>query len=690
MRIALTHNLRLSEGEEEAEFDSAESVTALAAAIERLGHKVERVEVSGPASRTVARLEAYAPDLIFNMAEGRRGRLREAFYPALFEELGFPCTGSDAYAQVLALDKQLLKLSLRQQGIKTPAWQFLERGTLFEPSRFRYPVILKPNFEGSSKGISQASVLEDPSEVAEAAARLLTRYPTGILVEEYVSGRDITAFLLEGVARERGGVLHPVEYLGAFRDRVRWPILELSDKERAAEAGAVIAPARLERGTAERLLKCSRRVIELLSLRDVASIDFRVTPEGELYFLEVNPLPWIREGAGLFAAAALEGMPFDEVIEAIIENASKRHGLKESTLRSRSRRSGPLKVGFAYNVKRVSPENDGSRDDEAEYDSPKTLNAIREAIASCGHEVVDIEATSELPQRLAQSGVDIVFNIAEGLRGRNREAHVPALCELLDIPYTGSDPATLSIALDKGLAKRMVRQEGVLTPAFMLMSTGKERIPKDWRYPVIVKPVAEGSSKGVQPKSVVSSEQEMREAAREMAHRYQQPALVEEYVFGREFTVGLLGERRPRVLAPMEIVFTDKSDPLPVYSFEHKLDANKWVRYEAPAKLEPPIARKMQEVARDVFVALGCRDVARIDFRLDASGKLYFIECNPLPGLTPGWSDLCLIAEACGLNYRMLIGEIMAGAIRRYKERERTRRCALVPKLEERQFVIEK
>ncbi len=126
MRIALTHNLRLSDTEEEAEFDTEETVNALAAAIERLGHRLERFEVSGPASRIVARLEAYSPDLIFNTAEGRRGRFREAFYPALFDELGFPYTGSDAYALAVTLDKQLTKMILEKHGIRTPAWQFVE------------------------------------------------------------------------------------------------------------------------------------------------------------------------------------------------------------------------------------------------------------------------------------------------------------------------------------------------------------------------------------------------------------------------------------------------------------------------------------------------------------------------------------------------------------------------------------
>ena len=189
---------------------------------------------------------------------------------------------------------------------------------------------------------------------------------------------------------------------------------------------------------------------------------------------------------------------------------------------------------------------------------------------------------------LASTPVDVVFNIAEGFRGRNRESQVPALLELLDIPYTGSDPATLSLALDKALAKRVVRAAGLDTPNFQLMSSGRERLDKQFvRWPLMVKPVAEGSSKGVISKSVCHNETELREVVQELVERYQQPALVEEYIGGREFTVGLLGERRPEVLPPMEIVFTDKSDKTPIYKFEDKLEENDRIRYEVPAKVEP-------------------------------------------------------------------------------------------------------
>ncbi len=193
------------------------------------------------------------------------------------------------------------------------------------------------------------------------------------------------------------------------------------------------------------------------------------------------------------------------------------------------------------------------------------------------------------------------------------------------------------------------------------------------KFPLIVKPVAEGSSKGVHHTSVVETEAELREAAREMIAKYDQPALVESYVAGREFTVGLLGERRPKVLPPMEVVFL-APEKNPVYSFEYKQDWSSKIRYDVPANLEPAQLRALERSARECFIALGCRDVARVDFRMDEQGKVYFLECNPLPGLTPGWSDLVLIAKAAGIEYHALIAEILSGAIRRYKERERERR----------------
>lgn len=678
MRIALTYNLRLSDSEEEAEFDTQETVNALAGAIERLGHRLERFEVSGPASRTVARLEAYSPDLIFNTAEGRRGRFREAFYPALFDELGFPYTASDAYALAVTLDKQLTKLILAKHGIRTPGWQYVEKLSELTAENLRFPVIVKPNFEGSSKGITQDSIAETLDEVRTKVAQALSKYPAGVLVEEYISGRDLTVPFLAAVDNDFDGVLTPVEYVidpAATAGR-KYAIYDYDLKVKEYKAVSVRAPAQIPAKTAEDMRKMAQTIFRVLDCRDLGRIDFRLSDAGVPYFLEINALPSLEPGAGIYAAAALEGLHLDGVIGSIIQSAAKRYKIKDSARRQGkpARKSGPLRVGFTYNVKRVKPTVDASEDSEAEYDSPATLQAIREAIASWGHEVIDLEANQELPSVLASTPVDIVFNIAEGFKGRNRESQVPAMLELLDIPYTGSDPATLSLALDKALAKRIVSQAGIHTPSFQLMHTGKERLNKDFTgFPLMVKPVAEGSSKGVVSKSVCNSEAELREVVREIVGKYQQPALIEEYIGGREFTVGLLGERRPRVLPPMEIVFLDKEEKTPVYSFQHKLDWNDRIRYDAPAKIEPALLEKLRAAARGSFMALGCRDVARIDFRMDDKGRIFFIECNPLPGLTPDWSDLVLCAKGAGMDYRTLIGEIMAPAIRRYKEREARR-----------------
>ena len=678
MRIALTHNLRLSDAEEEAEFDTGATVDALAGGLERMGHRVERIEVSGPASRTAARLEAFGPDLIFNTAEGRRGRFREAFFPALFDELGMSYTGSDAYALTVTLDKQLTKLILSQHGVTTPRWQFVERPAELQTNALRYPVMVKPNFEGSSKGITQDSVVEDPLHVHEALARALARYPAGVLVEEFIAGRDVTVPYLEKAAPERDGVLQPVEYVvdPAIAGPRRHAIYDFELKTRLEKAVGVRAPAKLTRPQKERLQEQSATILRVLGIRDLGRIDFRVAEDGRIYFLEINALPSLEPGAGIYAAAALEGLHQDGVLGAVVESAVERCGIVKPRTRGRPRRAERLKVGFAYNVKRVTPDLSGDADDEAEYDSPKTLQAIREAIASYGHEVVDLESTSDLPIQLASTPVDVVFNIAEGFKGRSRESQVPALLELLDIPYTGSDPAALSVSLDKALAKRMVRTHGILTPDYQVMHTGKERLSRDLGFPLLVKPVAEGTSKGVTKKSVVRDEAEMREVAREMIAKYRQPALVEEYVSGREFTVGLLGERRPRVLPPMEIVFLDPDDETPIYSFDMKQDWNDKIRYEVPARLSERELERLERAARECFAALGCRDVARIDFRMDPDGRLFFIESNPLPGLAPGWSDLVLIAQAAGIEYRALIGEILSFAIRRYQERERERERA--------------
>lgn len=690
MKIAFTHNLRLTDSEDEAEFDTVETVDAIANALRGGGHEVEKIEVTGPASHLAARIESFGPDLIFNTAEGRRGRTREAFYPALFEELGFPYTGSDAYAMTVTLDKWLTKLVLSAHGVDSPRARLvvpddLKRGRETGASGLAYPVIVKPNYEGSSKGIGDDAVIKDVRALAEVLPRALRRYPSGVLVEEFVAGTDVTVPFIEGVGDE--GVLTPVDYLVDPAARNRYNIYDYRLKSSDAGRVQVRCPPDLPRDVLARLRALSKLAIRALGVRDLGRIDFRIGEDGRIFLLEVNALPSLERGASTFAAAAREGLDFDAAVGAILASAARRWGFVVPQGPTKRRRPEPLRIGFTYNVKRV--DSKGGNDAEAEYDAPETIDAIREALASYGHVVIPLEATPELPRQFMDNPLDLVFNIAEGVAGRNREAAVPALCELMGIPYTGSDAATLSIALDKALSKRVLRQHGILTAEFQVMETGRERLSPKLKFPLIVKPNQEGSSKGVSASaSVVDDEAALRAVVRELIERYRQPALIEDYIAGREFTVGLLGDKRPRALPPMEILFKDQANPRPVYDFQIKQEWEKHVRYECPAKLTPAELKAIERTCRDTFEALDCRDVARVDLRMNAKGEIYVIEVNPLPGLTPNYSDLCLIASAAGIDYRTLIGEILAGGLKRLREKRRAEAREAEARAEDRQLYL--
>ena len=279
-------------------------------------------------------------------------------------------------------------------------------------------------------------------------------------------------------------------------------------------ATAVLGTQRLKRGRVLAVV-VPIEVDGVLDIRDVGRIDFRIDDEGKLHFIEVDALPSLEEGASIYASASRAGLTtMEAVLGAIVESAAERFHLSPRSPRISRRSNAHLRVGLTFNLRRTEKLTQGN-DFDAEYDSPKTIAAIREAIESYGHNVVELEATPELPSLLPSADVDLVFNIAEGFRGRHRESQIPALLELMGIPYTGSDPTALSLALDKGLAKRVVRQAGLLTPPFVLLTTGRERLPRDFSFPAIVKPVAEGSSKGILATSVVESEAALRELAAE-------------------------------------------------------------------------------------------------------------------------------------------------------------------------------
>jgi D-alanine-D-alanine ligase len=316
-------------------------------------------------------------------------------------------------------------------------------------------------------------------------------------------------------------------------------------------------------------------------------------------------------------------------------------------------------------------------DKEEEYDSPETIEALAETLRSWGHEV-DLLGDGEpvLRRLLAGPRPDLVFNLAEGHGiGRAREARMPAVLEMLGIPYTGSDPLTLAVALDKDCAKRLVQAGGVATPAWALIDDDE---PFDERlaalgFPMIVKPACEGSSKGILAASLVHSRNELSPAIRGLRQAYRQPILIEEFIDGDELTVGIVGNRPPEILGVMRVVPRDDRGPF-VYSLEVKRDWERLVSYECPARIAAGDMQKVRESAMAAWRALGCRDLGRIDFRLRA-GVPYFLEANPLPGLSPKYSDLILMARQLGIEYRDLIGRIVQAAIERVEPLEALACC---------------
>lgn len=325
-----------------------------------------------------------------------------------------------------------------------------------------------------------------------------------------------------------------------------------------------------------------------------------------------------------------------------------------------------MRVGIAYDLKPGGVQTPSGPDDlDEEFDSPVTIEALSGVLRGLGHEVERLGDGRALLERVLARPPDFVFNIAEGQGvGRCRESRVPAVLEMLGIAYTGSDALTLAAALDKDVARRWVGSAGVAVP--WGVAVGAEGGPElgACRFPAIVKPAWEGSSKGIRGRCVLDGPEDLRAALGALRRDYGQPVLVEEFVDGEEVTVGVVGNRPPRVLGVMRISPREPGDRF-VYSLEVKRDFRRQVRYECPPPWRAAEVRAVEEAALTVYGALGCRDVARIDFRV-RDGVPYFIEANPLPGLNPDSSDLVIMAGLVGWSFGRLIETIWRSAVERY------------------------
>jgi D-alanine-D-alanine ligase len=315
-------------------------------------------------------------------------------------------------------------------------------------------------------------------------------------------------------------------------------------------------------------------------------------------------------------------------------------------------------------------------DEYAEWDSAETIDAVARALSRHG-EVIRLEATDDFPQCLRQSRPDIVFNIAEGLRGPNREAHVPAICEFYGVPYSGSDPFTLALCLDKARTKEILRAHDVPTADWWLVRTVTDvttLLAGPLAFPLFAKPVHEGSSKGITERNFIASREQLRLVVLELLERYRQPVIVEHYLAGAEFTCGVLGNgAEARVLPIVGMNFGSLPDgALPIYGFEAKWMWDRPDRplqiFECPARIPESLRGEIERVVLRTYDALGCRDWSRVDVRLDDDGRVNVVEVNPLPGILPDPADnSCLpkAARAAGLDYDALIGACLQAAAAR-------------------------
>jgi D-alanine-D-alanine ligase len=324
-----------------------------------------------------------------------------------------------------------------------------------------------------------------------------------------------------------------------------------------------------------------------------------------------------------------------------------------------------MRVGLTYDLRDAYLAMGYGEEETAELDRESTIEALESTLRSLGHDVDRIGHAKQLAARLVRGDRwDLVFNISEGLHGIGREAQVPALLDLYEMPYTFSDPLVMSLTLHKGMTKRVVRDAGVPTPDFALVESEADADAVELPLPLFVKPVAEGTGKGVTPRSIVRDRAELWPACADLLARFRQPVLVETMCPGRELTTGILGSgEAAAVLATMEVILLPQAEA-DVYSYVNKENSEELVDYRLVDGTDPVVA-EAERVALAAWRALGCRDGGRVDLRCDAAGRPQFLEVNPLAGLHPEHSDLPILAGKMGMSYRELLHRIVESAATR-------------------------
>jgi D-alanine-D-alanine ligase len=696
MRIGITYDLKsdapllssLSRGVEgggrsglpddfQEEFDSPTTIEAISQVLCKLGHEVDKL---GDGRELLARLLGDPPELVFNIAEGQGiARSREARVPALLEMLGIPYTGSDPLTLAVTLDKDCAKRLVRSAGVAVPKSVLVESGEHPRKALLTgdvpFPAIVKPAWEGSSKGIRNKCLVERPEDLPEVVEALRRDHRQPVLVEEFVTGDELTVGVIGN---------HPARVLGVMRvlpveatDRF---IYSLEIKRDYLRQVRYECPARLGTQATEAVREAALAAWRVLGCRDVSRVDFRLR-DGVPYFLEVNPLPGLNpESSDLVIMARLLGLSHAQLIEAILDSALKRLAndpdrgcvvrmgrsgepsrtgaarLAVATSTTLAHESTGAWVTGATETSNASPRvvvlyNDpvlppGHPQAASEWEILTTVESIRGTLRQAGF-LVTLLGVGADPQALLtglrRERPDVVFNLFEGLATNGQtEAAVAGLLEWLEVPFTGSPAQALSLAYDKYRTKQLLQGAGLPTPAFFVVDR-PPCPPCPLAWPVIVKPAHLDASVGIEQASVVTSHDQLNRRVAHVLQRYGPPALVEQFIRGREFHITVVeeagedpGVRRAKVLPLAEIEFRDEgAGSWPIYSYDAKWRINgreyQATPLHAPVSVAPDLMDRITRIAEQAYHLVGCRDYARIDVRMTAAGELHILEVNPNP-----------------------------------------------------------
>ncbi len=322
-----------------------------------------------------------------------------------------------------------------------------------------------------------------------------------------------------------------------------------------------------------------------------------------------------------------------------------------------------MKIGLTFDLRSAYLEMGFSELETAEFDRDDTITAIENALTTLGHKCERIGHARQLMQALTEGKRwDLVFNIAEGMYGIGREAQIPAILDVFNIPYTFSDPLVMSLTLHKGMTKRVLRDANVAVSDFLVAEKGSEAAAISFGGPWFIKPVAEGTGKGIDPTSIVRDKAELRGAVDHLIEKFKQPVIIEPYLPGREFTVGIVGTGNvAKVLGTIEVVLLQNAEE-GVYSYVNKEECEERVEYRLVHGSKDPVVKEAENTALEAWRVLGCRDGGRADLRCDANGKPLFMEVNPLAGIHPEHSDLPILCTMQNIDYLSLVEMILTSA----------------------------